>query len=163
MILRRNPTILFAAPLFLAMTMAGILPLHGCHAENTLIRDADEMAEPTPGPAPDTAARGRWGGQGVQMEVTPAGAQLEWDCAHGSIEKPLALDENGHFDVPGVFVRESPGPLRVGGQPPALRASYSGSIARETMTLRVTLVESDESIGTFSLTHGDPGRLRKCR
>ncbi len=97
------------------------------------------------------------------MEVTPAEARLEWDCAHGSIEKPLALDEQGNFAVQGVYVRERPGPLRGGGQPPALRASYSGSVAKETMSLRVTLIESDESIGTFSLTHGEPGRLRKCR
>jgi hypothetical protein len=163
MIVRRNLTILFAVPLFFGMTIAGFFPLHGCHAENTLNRIADEMAEPTPGPAPDRASSGRWGGEGVRMEVTPAAARLEWDCAHGSIEKPLALDEKGHFSVEGVYTRERPGPLRVGGQPPDLRALYSGSVAGETMTLRVTLIASDESIGAFSLAHGEPGRLRKCR
>ncbi len=162
MIGRRNLTILFAAPLFFAVTMAGILPLHGCHANARSGKTSNRVGEETVEPPPDTGARGRWGGEGVQMEVTPAGAQLEWDCAHGSIEKPLALDENGHFEVPGVFVRESPGPLRVGGSP-ALRASYSGSVAGKTMTLRVILIEPEESLGTFSLTHGEPGRLRKCR
>ena len=162
MIGRRNLKILFTAPLFFALTMAGFLPLHGCHASERSEKTLNAVGEETVELAPDTAARGRWGGQGIQMDVTPAGARLEWDCAHGSIEKPLALDAKGNFAVPGVFVRESSGPLRVGG-PPALRASYSGSVAKETMTLRVTLIESDESIGTFSLTRGDPGRLRKCR
>lgn len=97
------------------------------------------------------------------MEVTAAGARLEWDCAHGSIEKPMALDAKGHFAVEGVYARERAGPLRAGAQPPDVRASYSGSVAGRTMTLRVTPIGSDESIGTFSLTHGEPGRLRKCR
>src|SRR6185295_11576521 len=41
---------------------------------------------------------GNWGGQGVRLDVTRGEVTLEFDCAHGSIEKIL-LDKRGSFKV----------------------------------------------------------------
>ncbi len=36
--------------------------------------------------------RGTWGGQSIAMEVTDAGATIEYDCAHGRITEKIAPD-----------------------------------------------------------------------
>jgi hypothetical protein len=113
--------------------------------------------------APRKAALGAWGGEHVRLEVTRHGARLEFDCAHGSTDKPIALDGEGRFDVKGVFVREHHGPIRVGREPKSQPASYSGKVQGKNMTLWVTLTDSNEPVGTYSLTHGQEARVRKCR
>ena len=110
-----------------------------------------------------TVTAGVWGAQHMRVEVSAAGARLEWDCAHGSVEKPLTADQQGLFAVEGIYVRERPGPIRVGVEQPTLRASYAGLVSGSSMTLTVTLIESKETVGTFLLSLGDEGRLRKCR
>ncbi|MGZ5483123.1 MAG: hypothetical protein ACXWID_14195 [Pyrinomonadaceae bacterium] len=105
--------------------------------------------------------RGTWGGEHIAMEVTDAGATIEYDCAHGRITERIAPDSQGKFEAKGAHTRERGGPTRQGedeGQP----AIYRGSVKDETMTLTVELVENNESVGTFTLTHGKTGRIRKC-
>jgi hypothetical protein len=105
--------------------------------------------------------RGTWGGEHIAMEVTDAGATIEYDCAHGRINKKITPDAAGKFETKGVHVRERGGPTRQGedNERPAL---YRGAIKDETMTLTVELAENNESVGTFTLTHGKTGRIRKC-
>ena len=105
--------------------------------------------------------RGTWGGEHIAMEVTDAGATIEYDCAHGRITERIAPEADGKFEAKGIHKRERGGPTRQGedeGQP----AVYRGSVKDETMTLTVELVENNESVGTFTLTHGKTGRIRKC-
>lgn len=105
--------------------------------------------------------RGTWGGEHIAMEVTDAGAAIEYDCAHGRITERIAPDAEGKFEAKGIHKRERGGPTRQGedeGQP----ANYRGSVKDETMTLTVELVENNESVGTFTLTQGKTGRIRKC-
>jgi len=40
----------------------------------------------------DKLARGVWGGQHIRAEVTDSGADIEFDCAHGTIDQPIVLD-----------------------------------------------------------------------
>ena len=73
----------------------------------------------------------------------------------------MLFRSDGKFVVKGFHVKEHPGPTREGedtGQP----AIYSGSITDQTMTLTVKLSRTDEDIGTFTLTQGKSGRIRKC-
>ncbi|MDQ3754567.1 MAG: hypothetical protein M3371_07545 [Acidobacteriota bacterium] len=115
---------------------------------------------------------GMWGGPHVRMEITERGAQIEFDCAHGAIEQPLALDGKGRFDVKGEYVIEHGGPERAGGPelagPPspagrdARPARYTGSMTNGTLTLAVTLTDTQEKIGPFTLTRGAMPRLVKC-
>ncbi len=87
------------------------------------------------------------------MEVTDAGAELDYECAHGRITEKIVPDREGKFKVRGVHVKERPGPVRLG-QENEHPASYEASIEGDTMTLIVKLTENDETIGTFRLTRG---------
>jgi len=115
-----------------------------------------------PTAAGDRVRAGQWGGQHVALDVAESGARIEYDCAHGTLDAPLDLDRDGRFEVDGTHVRERGGPQREGEQPAAYKARYSGRVEGRSMTLTVTLPESGESVGTFTLTFGTAGRLTKC-
>jgi hypothetical protein len=106
---------------------------------------------------------GMWGGLHVVIRVTDDSATIEYDCAHGTINGPLTVDSQGRFALSGTHVREHGGPIRMNEKEVSHPAIYTGSIDGEKMTLTVKLTDSDEPLGTFTLTHGQPGRLRKCR
>jgi hypothetical protein len=106
--------------------------------------------------------KGAWGGDGISMEVTNSGAEISYDCAHGSITEKIVPDREGKFVVKGVHVKEHPGPIRVDEDASGQPAIYQGSIDGNTMTLTVKLSGSDETIGTFTLTRGKTGRVRRC-
>lgn len=105
--------------------------------------------------------RGTWGGEHIAMEVTDAGATIEYDCAHGRITEKIAPDADGKFEAKGFHTRERGGPVRQGenDEEPAV---YRGSVKDETMTLAVELTQKNESAGAFTLTQGKTGRIRKC-
>jgi hypothetical protein len=106
---------------------------------------------------------GRWGGPHVQLDVTEDGAHLDFDCAQGHIEKPLTLKAGGRFDFKGSYTEEQPGPRREGTMTDVGRAvRYEGRIVGKTMTLTITVEESKAAIGTFTLTQGRAGSVRKC-
>ena len=46
-----------------------------------------------------------WGGDHVRLEVTRNGAELEFDCATGTITEPLP-DTDGTFSLKGTFTPE---------------------------------------------------------
>ena len=106
--------------------------------------------------------RGLWGGQHINLEIGDAGAEIDYDCAHGRITEKIVPDRNGKFTVKGVHVRERPGPVRLG-QENEQAASYQASIDGDTMTLTVTLTQNNEEVGTFTLTKGKIGRVVKCK
>lgn len=106
--------------------------------------------------------RGLWGGQHINMEIEDAGAEIDYDCAHGRITEKIVPDRNGKFTVKGVHVRERPGPVRLG-QQNEQAALYQASIDGDTMTLTVTLTANEEVVGTFTLTKGKIGRVVKCK
>ena len=98
----------------------------------------------------DSTDEGIWGGPHVRLSMSEEGIQIEFDCAHGTINTPSGTDAQGRFDVPGTFVREGPGPIRVGRSPGARSARYSGRIEGKTMTLNVNLTEPDQAQGPIS-------------
>ena len=116
------------------------------------------------GPAvPDTAqARvpdGQWGGNGALLSVDGASATVQFDCADGTLKGPLAIDDDRRFAVDGSFVRGRGGPVPED-PPPAEPARYIGQLSGNTLALTVRV--GDEEFGTFTLTHGRAGRLRRC-
>jgi hypothetical protein len=97
------------------------------------------------------------------MRVTKQGAEIEYDCAHGTISEPIRLDEDGSFSVKGTHLRSRPGPVRLGkSQSTPEAAAYNGTVKDQTMTLEVVLTAKSENIGSFTLARGREGRLRKC-
>lgn len=104
-----------------------------------------------------------WGGDHVEREVTAAGARLELDCAHGTIDEPLRADAKGAFEAKGTFTPERSGPTRDGDASRTAKASYSGTIKDDTMTLRIVVDGSERSGNTYELVRDRPGNVRKCR
>ncbi len=123
---------------------------------------ANVSVNPTSSSNQSPDAKGLWGGQHITMEVTDAGAEIDYDCAHGRITEKIVTDRSGKFKVKGVHVKERPGPVRLG-QENEQAASYEASIDGDTMSLTVTLTENNETVGTFTLTHGKAGRVVKCK
>lgn len=105
---------------------------------------------------------GIWGGDHISMEVTESGASINYDCAHGTISEKIVPDRDGHFAAQGSHVREHPGPVRLGEDATGQATTYRGSVDGDTMQLTVILSKSNETVGTFTLTHGKNGRVRKC-
>ena len=119
------------------------------------------QTQPSSTPTSQRKLNGLWGGQGLSMEVTDAGATLDFDCASGSITEPMKPDSAGKFSAKGRFARQRPGPTREGedeGQP----AVYNGVVDGENLTLTITLTQNSEKVGSFTLGHGKMGRIRKC-
>lgn len=108
-------------------------------------------------------AEGLWGGAHLRLSVGRDGAALEFDCARGQIGVPFETDAEGRFDLPGSYTRQGPGPIRVGREPTARPARYSGRVEGGRMTLTVRLEGSDRQLGEYTLTRGDRGRVVKCR
>ena len=107
-------------------------------------------------------ATGTWGGQHIDIAIEGNTATIEYDCANGTINGPFKLDRNGRFSLSGTHVRGHAGPIRVDVKPESQPARYTGWIDGKKMTLTVTLTNGNVKIGTFTLTHGQAGRLRKC-
>jgi hypothetical protein len=110
----------------------------------------------------DNVPTGMWGGDHIALEVSDSGARIEYDCAHGTINLPLTLDSSRSFDLRGSHVREHGGPVREGEETDGQPARYTGSIQDQKMTITVTLIDTKETVGTFTLTHGKTPRIRKC-
>lgn len=105
-------------------------------------------------------AEGVWGGTHIEMTVGPEGATVEMDCAHGAVREPIAIGKDGRFHAAGTYVAERGGPVREGEEGSGRPAVYEGKVEGKTMTLVIKVAE--EEIGTFQLTHGRAGRIRKC-
>jgi hypothetical protein len=102
---------------------------------------------------------GVWGGDHARLTVSSTAATIELDCAHGTVDVPLAMDRNGRFDVGGIFVREHGGPIRVDETLEQEPARYAGTTDGRTMNLTVT---SSQLLATFTLGLGQQGRVVKC-
>ena len=104
---------------------------------------------------------GNWGGQHINIKVTSQSATIEYDCATGVIQGPLAVDRNGNFNLRGKHRMERGGPVRANETPREIPATYTGSIRGNTMTLNVKV--ADAEVETFKLEKGKEGELFKCK
>jgi len=111
----------------------------------------------------DRLAIGEWGGEHISFDVTDGGGSIEFDCASGTIDRPITLDSEGKFDVEGKYITEHAGPVRDDEEGNGRTARYLGRVQEKVLTLTVTLKETDATIGTFTLTQGSHGRVMKCR
>jgi len=109
----------------------------------------------------ETVPNGAWGGDHVVLTVTDNGGRAEFDCAHGTLDHPLQVDERGRFSVAGTFVRERGGPVRPGEVPESRPARYQGRLDRQKLEFTVT-VEGQTGQGPFTVTLGKGPKLTKC-
>ncbi|HJW13640.1 MAG TPA: hypothetical protein VJ776_03035 [Thermoanaerobaculia bacterium] len=97
----------------------------------------------------------------MNLTIGQASALIVYDCAHGSIDQPFAANAQGQFDLAGTHVPETPGPIR-DVPPVAHPARYTGTTDGRTMTMTVTLTDTGQVLGTFTLTLGKTGHIVKC-
>jgi hypothetical protein len=120
------------------------------------------VVPPTPVAPAGTLAVGTWGGQHIALEVTSTGATYDLDCAHGTIEGPIALDAAGHFTARGTYVQEHGGPTRAEETPDNRSVTYTGTVQGNHLSLVITDVASGTELGKFTLGLGETGRVLKC-
>ena len=113
--------------------------------------------------APDTLTPGVWGGEHIRFEVTEGGANVEYDCAHGTVEGKIVVDARGRFNVYGTHYEEHAGPVRPGESASGYRVRLSGRVGGSLMKLTVTRAGTRKVVGTFNLTRDAESNLVKCR
>ena len=128
---------------------AGVLALLGCASGGPV--SAERL---------DRVPLGDWGGEHVRLTVGDAAATIEFDCAHGTLDAPLKVDDRGRFDVPGSFVQEG-GPV-VPGREDRQDVRYAGKTDGHSLDLEI-LRPDGERLGPFRLNIGERPKLFKCR
>jgi hypothetical protein len=104
---------------------------------------------------------GDWGGEHIGLIVAANGATIEYDCATGTIDEPLVATD-GVFSAAGTHTRGHGGPIRQDEVPDKHPARYEGRIYDETMILDVTLTDTGEKLGRYTLVRGRPAQVLKC-
>jgi hypothetical protein len=135
-------------------------PIEYARTESSGRRTAPRPLAPRPSNGPGLL--GTWGGDHLNLTIGMSGGVLEYDCAHGTIDVPFATDAGGRFNLAGTHTAESPGPVRDDKPPVAQPALYSGSTDGATMTLTVTVPETGQVLGPYTLTRGVAARILKC-
>jgi hypothetical protein len=116
---------------------------------------------PTSSPQNRAVPIGIWGGNGIAVTVNTAGATVEFDCAHGTIDHPMTTDAAGRFSLSGTYVQEHGGPI--GPEPPDTHpALYDGSVSANTMTVTITLTDTNRAVGSFTAVEGASPHVVKC-
>jgi hypothetical protein len=106
---------------------------------------------------------GLWSGKHISLEITEQETKVEYDCAHGTINKKIILDKRNHFDVLGTHFEEHGGPLKLDNSSGGFPVRFIGQIKGKKMLLTVKRKDNNKVIGTFTLVHNQESSLVKCR
>jgi hypothetical protein len=107
--------------------------------------------------------KGLWGGDHIGLYIENNGTRLEYDCAHGTIDQPMRVDRKGRFNVTGTHIREGGGPITKHERPDRHPALYTGQVAANRVVIKITLTDTKETVGTFTLFYGQKPNLFKCK
>lgn len=101
---------------------------------------------------------GTWGGDdaGLIVRVTEAHAHI--GCTKGDVEGPIPLDSEGRFDVSGLYNVDAY-PVDRGIVHPA---RFFGRSDGRTLTLRVRLTDTGQTLGPVELRLGREPSMRIC-
>lgn len=108
-------------------------------------------------------AEGLWGGGHIRMDVKAAETKIEFDCGHATIASKILIDPRGRFVAKGTHFEERGGPVRQGEVAHGYPVEFRGTVKGQNMKLTVTRTDTNEVLGTFSLTRGREPELVKCR
>ena len=113
-------------------------------------------------------AIGMWGGEHAGIAFEAGLADVQFDCASGTIDDPIYPAKDGSFSVKGTYRTGPPGPIKVGEFFTSKDAVYSGQItqgatkkAPRLMTINLTF-EDGSTLGPFTLTEGMHPQLTHC-
>jgi hypothetical protein len=109
-----------------------------------------------------------WGGAHAGAVFQGGLADVQFDCASGTIDDPVYPAPDGSFSVKGTYRTGAAGPVKVGQFFKSQDAMFSGQVAKAVekkapriMTMHVTL-EDGTTLGPFTLTEGAPPQLTHC-
>ncbi len=109
-----------------------------------------------------TDVLGKWGGQGVQLEINENSSIFEFDCALASINSKLKTTDN-QIDIQfGTFTYERGGPIKIDEKPDIHPAQFKGEIIQDSMTVIITILDQKRADQVFKLKKGENGRIFKC-
>jgi hypothetical protein len=106
--------------------------------------------------------RGEWGGEHIALSVAADSAALEYDCATGAMTEPIKPTASGSFTAIGYYIPGQGGPARQEDVGQRLPAEYTGTTDADDMTLAVTLTETGQAVGFYTLFRNEPPTLFKC-
>lgn len=104
---------------------------------------------------------GAWGGPHAGIQFEGGLASVELDCASGTIDAPIYPSRDGTFTAKGTMRTGTGGPVRVGQIFRSQRATYSGTVVNDVMTLKIEF-EDGSAGGPFTLTPGAQPLLTRC-
>ena len=107
-------------------------------------------------------APSEWGGDHIGLRVLATGGTLEYDCASGTIDQPVVAATNGNFVAQGTHTIGHGGPIMVGEIPDRHPARYDGWTDGETMRLTVTLTDTGQKLGEYTLVRGQSPHVFRC-
>jgi hypothetical protein len=110
-----------------------------------------------------TDLKGEWGGRGIRLTLTADGGSFELDCAHGTLDQALALDDKGGFDVAATLFAEHGGPVRKDEVASSTPVRCRGALDGPSLTLELVPKDGIDPIASYALRRDEHGRLMKCR
>jgi hypothetical protein len=111
-----------------------------------------------PSVPPERVPEGTWGGEGSALIVSAQEAHVHIDCTKGDIAGPIPLDDQGRFDVGGVYNVDAY-PIDRGILHPA---RFTGRLMGRSLALSVRLTDTDRTLGPVVVTLGREPELGPC-
>ena len=112
--------------------------------------------------AGDRLPTGTWGGDNAGLIVNDTVAHAHVGCTYGNFPAPVALDQDGRFNVPGDYLLRAY-PIAVG---PSLPAQFAGVVEGTRLTLTVAVNDTVQKklvvLGPVTVTLGATPRLGPC-
>jgi hypothetical protein len=115
----------------------------------------------SPAQAKNSYLFGTWGGAHAGVAFQGGLADVQLDCASGTIDVPVLPAKDGTFEARGTFRAGHSGPVRVGQIFRSQPASYSGKVTKHEMSLTITL-EDGTAVGPFTLAEGAVPQITRC-
>jgi hypothetical protein len=119
------------------------------------------LAGSQPAAAKPGYLRGSWGGPHVVIVFEGALANIQYDCASGTIDSIVQPAKDGRFAAKGTHRPGQGGPIRVGQIFTSVQASYVGEVQKDRMTFSVTL-EDGTVLGPFTVTQNAAPQITRC-
>jgi len=101
---------------------------------------------------------GTWGGNSAVLMALDTTAHVHIGCTAGDTKQAIVTDDQGRFDVPGIY-NITLYPVARGPDHPA---RFSGSTNGVVMTLSVTLTDTAVTLGPVTLVLGQEPRMGPC-
>jgi hypothetical protein len=107
-------------------------------------------------------ARSEWGGDHIGLTVSDLGGTLEYDCANGTIDQKIVAAVDGNFIALGTHTSGHGGPIMQDEVPDRHPARYEGWTDGKTMRLTVTLTDTGNKLGDFTLVRDQSPNVFRC-